>query len=165
MEYRVVTAGEDVCHHGIKGQRWGVRRYQNKDGSLTSVGKKRYSNEEAIKVDTKTYDQITNRYNNIKSTIEQINKSHDPKLYDQLAKLLDGDSLDKIEYDKDGYVSKLVVTGKQTANQQLTKSQTKAINRSVREHRVKVGNAVVGTLLASAWGGIAYIYLKDLGLI
>lgn len=29
-------------HHGIKGQRWGVRRYQNADGSLTAVGKKRY---------------------------------------------------------------------------------------------------------------------------
>lgn len=28
-------------HHGVKGQRWGVRRYQNKDGSLTALGKKR----------------------------------------------------------------------------------------------------------------------------
>lgn len=32
-----------LYHHGIKGQRWGVRRYQNADGSLTSAGKKRYS--------------------------------------------------------------------------------------------------------------------------
>lgn len=28
-------------HHGIKGMKWGVRRYQNKDGSLTPAGKKR----------------------------------------------------------------------------------------------------------------------------
>ena len=28
-------------HHGIKGQRWGVRRFQNADGSLTPAGKKR----------------------------------------------------------------------------------------------------------------------------
>lgn len=28
-------------HHGIKGQRWGIRRYQNKDGSLTALGRKR----------------------------------------------------------------------------------------------------------------------------
>jgi hypothetical protein len=28
-------------HHGIKGQRWGIRRFQNRDGSLTSSGKKR----------------------------------------------------------------------------------------------------------------------------
>lgn len=33
----------NLYHHGIKGQKWGVRRYQNKDGSLTSAGKKRYS--------------------------------------------------------------------------------------------------------------------------
>lgn len=29
-------------HHGIKGQKWGVRRYQNEDGSLTEEGKIRY---------------------------------------------------------------------------------------------------------------------------
>lgn len=29
-----------LSHHGILGQKWGVRRYQNKDGSLTSAGKK-----------------------------------------------------------------------------------------------------------------------------
>lgn len=32
-------------HHGTKGQRWGVRRYQYKDGSLTPAGRKRYNKE------------------------------------------------------------------------------------------------------------------------
>lgn len=31
-----------LCHWGIKGQKWGVRRYQNKDGTLTSQGRIRY---------------------------------------------------------------------------------------------------------------------------
>lgn len=31
-----------LAHHGIKGMRWGVRRYQNADGSLTGAGQKRY---------------------------------------------------------------------------------------------------------------------------
>lgn len=37
---------EEIYHHGIKGQRWGIRRYQNPDGSLTEAGKKRYLNED-----------------------------------------------------------------------------------------------------------------------
>lgn len=32
----------ELYHHGIKGMKWGVRRYQNKDGTLTDVGKRRY---------------------------------------------------------------------------------------------------------------------------
>ena len=39
-----------LMHHGIKGQRWGVRRFQNEDGSYTSAGKRRraekYSDEQ-----------------------------------------------------------------------------------------------------------------------
>ena len=32
-----------LMHYGIKGMKWGVRRYQNEDGTLTPSGKKRYS--------------------------------------------------------------------------------------------------------------------------
>lgn len=32
----------ELYHHGVKGQKWGVRRYQYADGSLTPAGKKRY---------------------------------------------------------------------------------------------------------------------------
>lgn len=31
-----------LIHHGIQGQKWGIRRYQNEDGSLTAAGRKRY---------------------------------------------------------------------------------------------------------------------------
>ena len=34
-----------LIHHGTKGMKWGIRRYQNKDGSLTPAGKKRYADE------------------------------------------------------------------------------------------------------------------------
>jgi hypothetical protein len=34
--------GTSMAHHGIKGQHWGVRRFQNEDGTYTEAGKKRY---------------------------------------------------------------------------------------------------------------------------
>ena len=43
---------EELYHHGIKGQKWGVRRYQYADGSVTPAGAKRYytnRNEPTIK--------------------------------------------------------------------------------------------------------------------
>lgn len=36
----------ELKHFGIKGMKWGVRRYQNKDGSLTPAGKKRYDDDD-----------------------------------------------------------------------------------------------------------------------
>ena len=36
------TRQGELYHHGIKGQKWGVRRFQNKDGSLTPAGRRRY---------------------------------------------------------------------------------------------------------------------------
>lgn len=36
---------DELCHYGVKGQKWGIRRYQNPDGTLTAAGKKRAKQE------------------------------------------------------------------------------------------------------------------------
>lgn len=43
MVYNNYTYSPELYHHGIKGMRWGVRRFETKGGRLTSAGKKRYA--------------------------------------------------------------------------------------------------------------------------
>lgn len=61
---------DELYHYGIKGMKWGVRRYQNKDGTLTSAGKKHereatrgWSKEakEARRIKRKSVHQMTNK--------------------------------------------------------------------------------------------------------
>lgn len=54
-----------LAHHGILGMKWGVRRYQNEDGSLTDLGKKHYVRLEYGKVKQSTkYEKASDKYSN-----------------------------------------------------------------------------------------------------
>ena len=61
-------------HHGILGQRWGVRRYQDRDGNLTDAGKKRISKEYK-----KAAKDVTDEYNKQyqKMYVDSYNKAAD----------------------------------------------------------------------------------------
>lgn len=42
-----------LYHHGIKGMKWGIRRFQNADGTLTAAGRKRYASADGVEPETK----------------------------------------------------------------------------------------------------------------
>ena len=71
MSYYYITRSPDYLeHHGILGMKWGVRRYQNKDGSLTPEGRARYG-------DVLTKKQMKNYirdYNLVTGSDKKINK-------------------------------------------------------------------------------------------
>ena len=59
----------ELTHHGIKGQKWGIRRFQRKDGSLTNAGKKRY-------YDTPELNKKKSQLERLKAKREASNKEY-----------------------------------------------------------------------------------------
>ena len=49
-----VLTKDELYHHGIKGQKWGIRRFQNSDGSYTAEGKERYGFGQKVKTSIST---------------------------------------------------------------------------------------------------------------
>ena len=89
-DYYIAIPHDDyVIHHGVLGQKWGVRRYQNDDGSYTDAGRRRYTHAEKKTIrqaskDAKEYarakmyygDGAGNRRKLINATVKQ--RSKDP---------------------------------------------------------------------------------------
>ena len=138
MDY-IIHNGE-LCHAGIKGMKWGVRRYQNKDGSLTPAGKKRYAKDSAdSKSDT---DEKT------ESKKKSVKKMSDAELKARIERL-------KLEKDVKDLESKttsrgkafvmdvLEASGKNIATQLTTYAMGTAVNAVAKKAGVKNGTKTV----------------------
>lgn len=82
-----------ISHHGILGQKWGIRRFQNKDGSLTNAGKKRYSDSEQNN-EPQTFE--SEREKQIKAAVHKDRMKKDPYYKLENRKDISKDQKDKI---------------------------------------------------------------------
>ena len=129
-----------LIHHGIKGQKWGIRRYQNEDGSLTEAGKARYGEVKKAYYDSWGRDDIANKN-------MAISKEHS-----QVQRLVDQDK-DVIKA-KNKYLSPLSNFRSRKRNDKLFTEWMSASGRAwdkygaeYREKAKQLGDEVMGITL------------------
>lgn len=106
--------GSELYHHGIKGMKWGVRRYQNADSSLTEAGKKRRAKDFA------KLNKVYGKTENLRYNYEQAEK----------------------EAKKKGptHYGRWYTTGKNTETRRLIKQRTKRVNKLISKISDKYPN-------------------------
>lgn len=108
-----------LAHHGIKGQKWGIRRFQNEDGSLTPEGRERYG-----QMGNEVYKGGI--FSNKSKKIEALDLTEEKKMFREIDKQLD-DLNDKVW---------------EAASKDLdsNKLNNKALNKYLDEHIKQKGN-------------------------
>lgn len=176
---------DEFYHHGIKGMKWGVRRFQRKDGSLTSAGKKRYLDDPSVKSSKAKMDaarkkqraanaDYTNASNKAsfvptKSNMQEANKAYARKIK------ADGEyRRSKFDYSTDKEAARLRESGKEIKNKSkhrlkleeqykkmgLTDEQAQAAaNKRIRTEKILAASAALTVTACAAY--VANKKLKD----
>ena len=176
---------DELYHHGIKGMKWGVRRFQRKDGSLTSAGKKRYLDDPSVKSSKAKMDaarkkqraanaDYTNASNKAafvptKSNMQEANKAY--------ARKIKADSeyrRSKFDYSTNKEAARLRESGKEIKNKSkhrlkleeqykkmgLTDEQAQAAaNKRIRTEKILAASAALTVTACAAY--VANKKLKD----
>ena len=135
---------DEMYHHGIPGQKWGIRRYQNKDGSLTPAGRRRAN---------KLKDEYT------KLTGKRMKRNPDKK------------EDDKIKKGKQSLKKEISEMSDTDLKNRLTRLENEKRLTQLEKERVstgqkiltKIGNDVVKPSLIDAGKNVATAYLTKLG--
>lgn len=127
-----------MTHHGVKGQKWGIRNYQNADGSLTAAGRKHYG-----------YGEARNKNK------EEDNKKETDKKTDQLEKIESNFKFDKKYTVNDALVQRCIkVTTEFEAERTHNIHQDEYENRARAKDELK--SVLALTYGASVGLGTAY---------
>lgn len=136
--YKVVYSSDYLAHHGILGQKWGVRRFQNADGSLTPKGKMRYKvNEDG---------SISKKSGNERKSEKKESLSYNYKTGDRY---MNSDRYKKASI-TNVYNYRKVLLGEKNANKLEYKADKYGTNSNKEAKKELVKKAVIGTVAVAA---------------
>ena len=137
--------GDTLYHHGIKGQKWGIRKYQNEDGSLTAAGREHYGYGEARKTYKNKIDAANDEYRyarkETKRAIASLKKNRNTMSKDEYDEYLK-------EFKSYPSTSKKILKARKNAAKQEYKNsdEYKARKEKIKKAAI-VGAAVAATAL------------------
>ena len=156
----------NLYHHGIKGQKWGVRHYQNEDGSLTEAGKRRYRYQLYQNKDGTLNERGVKNYINKKG---QLTK-RGIKVYEEIGRRTVNDRTDKLLMEKglrslngDDYLKKGTVVGRIAGADDVIDDKRKYVYLTDRDRDEYIGFAYDGMLGAEGdFKNFEYKLKKDI---
>lgn len=146
-------SGNYLAHHGIKGQKWGVRRFQNPDGTRTAAGKKREKANREI-----DHDKLV-KSTNAKELYKNRSQLSDRELQDRLNRLRNEQALEQIAHARTNEGKRiakdiLVNTGKEVLKNEARDKAIKPIIKAGAAIVTKKVLPVIGPAVITAVGGI-----------